>query len=76
MKSTIFQHHPAPVLGLRTASYCTENEGTPLQAYDRFPKSMDPTTDLFLQHFNGYGGPFLAGDHSDINLSWTGRIRQ
>ena len=23
---------PAPVLGLRTASYCTENEGTPKQA--------------------------------------------
>jgi hypothetical protein len=22
---------PAPVLGLRTASYCTENEGTPNQ---------------------------------------------
>ena len=23
------QTTPAPVLGLRTASYCTENEGTP-----------------------------------------------
>jgi transposase len=29
MKSTIYPDHPAPVLGLRTVTYCTENEGTP-----------------------------------------------
>ncbi|MCA3199036.1 hypothetical protein, partial [Cupriavidus sp.] len=30
---------PAPVLGLRTASYCTENEGTPGTALKRFGES-------------------------------------
>ena len=29
MKSTIYEHPPAPVLGLPTVTYCTENEGTP-----------------------------------------------
>jgi hypothetical protein len=32
MKSTIYPDHPAPVLGLRTVTYCTENEGTPTVA--------------------------------------------
>ena len=32
MKSTTYPHHPpAPVLALRTVTYCTENEGTPVQ---------------------------------------------
>ena len=29
MESMAYPNTPAPVLGLRTASYCTENEGTP-----------------------------------------------
>ncbi|MFY3382956.1 hypothetical protein, partial [Paracidovorax sp. MALMAid1276] len=28
---------PAPVLGLRTASYCTENKGTPMYASAQHP---------------------------------------
>ena len=34
MKSTTYPHHPpppAPVLALRTVTYCTENEGAPVQ---------------------------------------------
>jgi hypothetical protein len=29
MKSTVYPDHPAPVLALRTVTYCTENEETP-----------------------------------------------
>ena len=32
MKSTVSPDHPAPVLALRTVTYCTENEETPLLA--------------------------------------------
>ena len=28
MKSTVYPDHPAPVLALRTVTYCTENEET------------------------------------------------
>jgi len=46
------QTTPAPVLGLRTASYCTENEGTPNFAGDSIGQQADDrrlSSDLFLE---------------------------
>ena len=35
MKSTVYPDHPAPVLALRTVTYCTENEETQTSATSR-----------------------------------------
>ena len=46
MESIDFHADPAPVLALRTASYCTENEGTPIVTTTNDPCPIASTTYL------------------------------
>ncbi|MFC6282114.1 hypothetical protein, partial [Polaromonas aquatica] len=46
---------PAPVLGLRTASYCTENEGTPICTQGEFDEKCRISNLLFYKDYFGAG---------------------
>ena len=49
MKSTIYHYTPAPVLASRTASYCTENEGTPLSSRPKEAQREDMKRSRFSE---------------------------
>ena len=62
MKSTIYHYTPAPVLASRTASYCTENEGTPAALFGNLvrnteisrqpehPRHLEPSDEQIQRH--------------------------